>query len=72
MNIICIVAIIIALAAIAMAVTKTKKAKQAIEANSVELVALQVRDIGTKQVLENPQIPANIKLIKLKNLHGVE
>lgn len=71
MDIISIIAIVIALVAIVMAIAKTRKAKEAIESNSAELAMLQSRDIGTKQLLEDPHIPADTKLIKLKNLHGV-
>ncbi|EAT0097343.1 hypothetical protein EK546_09455 [Salmonella enterica] len=71
MYIISIIAIVIALAAIVMAIVKTRKAKEAIESNSAKLVMLQSRDTGTKQLLEDPYIPAETKLIKLKNLHGV-
>lgn len=74
MDIISIIVVVFALLAIAFAITRTRKANQILDENDKLKSAnaiLESRDTGTKQILGDPLIPADTKIIKLKNLHGV-
>lgn len=75
MDVVSIVVVVFALLAIGFAISKSRKANSIVDDNDKLKSAkgiLESRDIQTKNILKDTGISASTKLIKLKNLHGVE